>query len=140
MNQPWLGGKGKQAPYETATCRVPKDLLGVFAAIATQYKRMRANGLDTDTLVQTVEDASKAVTGKITNTHALEVDQLKAEIDNLHELLAAKETEIMLLRNFAQDRKAIARDLVSEYLNGKDTPKTRNWVEMNRFKQWLNQP
>lgn len=148
MTEYWKGGKAKKAPYETTHTRIPAPVKPITEMLSREWKRALANGRDTESLLvecmecihKWVYPQEKSLTGKPEKKQALEVDQLRAEIDILKQSLAAKETELELFKTMTQDKKAIACDLVSEYLNGKGMPKTRNWVEMNRFIEWLSQP
>lgn len=148
MDEYWRGGKGKVAPYKTSHTRIPLPIKETVELLSQVWKRALSAGRDTESLLAQIQECTRKwvvdeenpVTGKDETGQHLEVDKLKAEIDILKQSLAAKETELELFKTMTQDKKAIACDLVSEYLNGKGMPKTRNWVEMNRFIEWLSQP
>lgn len=60
MTEPWKGGKGKKAPYETTHQRIPQPIHRAVQMFSDRYKQLIAGGV-TDTtgekLIRRVEDA-----------------------------------------------------------------------------------
>lgn len=110
MDEYWRGGKGKVAPYKTSHTRIPLPIKETVELLSQVWKRALSAGRDTESLLAQIQECTRKwvvdeenpVTGKDETGQHLEVDKLKAEIDILKQSLAAKETEIELLKNFTR--------------------------------------
>lgn len=54
MSDPTKGGRGQKAPYQTTHYRIPEPIKPVVEQLATAYKRLIANGVDTEDLLNGV--------------------------------------------------------------------------------------
>ena len=54
MSDPTKGGRGQKAPYQTTHYRIPEPIKPVVEQLATAYKRLIANGADTENFLNGV--------------------------------------------------------------------------------------
>jgi hypothetical protein len=159
-SDPTKGGKGKKAPYETQHYRIPVPIRPVVEQLANAYKRLVANGTDTENLlngtwraitegyypgdkkdhlqerVTELDNANWEMQKQLTTIDEIaqkrqrQITELEAENQRLREALATKQTEVELFKNCTTAKPDIGK-LKTYKLHGREV------VRLDELKQIL---
>lgn len=121
MSDPTKGGRGQKAPYQTTHYRIPEPIKPVVEQLATAYKRLVANGANTESLLDGVWKA--ITTGYYPGDKKDYQDKRVTDLDNANWELQKQYTQLNKLWRQSELKRSELQAQLEECRQQKDLGK-----------------